>query len=103
MRPERLRDLLWFILPALLLWVQYPLWWGRGGVLDNRQLQHNIADLNAQNHRLQQRNARLSAEVDDLKHGLAVIEEYARRDLGLIKQHEVFYGVISSVEHSKNN
>ncbi len=87
----KIHYLLWVLLPALLLWVQYQLWLGQGGIIENRQLQSKSQALQMQNRYLQARNASLSAEVEDLKQGLASIEEYARRDLGMIKQGEVFY------------
>ena len=37
------------------------------------------------------RNAALSADVVDLQHGYAAIEERARYELGMIKQGEIFY------------
>lgn len=86
-----IQQLLWLLLPILLLWVQYQLWLGRGGLLENRQLQAEIRQRQQHNAQLQSRNALLNAEVEDLKHGFVTIEGYARRDLGMIKQGEVFY------------
>jgi len=37
---------------------------------------------------------RLSAEVEDLKHGEEAIEERARSELGLLKPGETFYQVV---------
>jgi cell division protein FtsB len=36
----------------------------------------------------------LQAEVEDLKSGLAAIEELARNELGMIKEGETFFQVI---------
>jgi len=88
--------ILWIILPVLLLWVQYQLWLGQGGILENRQLQTKIVHFQTQNTKRQQRNLKLNAEIKDLKQGFASIEKYARRDLGMIKQGEVFYSFVPS-------
>ena len=81
-----------FVTVALLLLlasVQAGLWLGDGGLptvmrlqaqLD-RQLQANAAQRVA--------NQRLSAEVDDLRQGLEMVEERARADLGMVKPDEI--------------
>jgi cell division protein FtsB len=43
---------------------------------------------------LQERNATLRAEVDDLKEGLAAIEARARSELGLIRQDETYFQLL---------
>ncbi|MEJ2214460.1 MAG: septum formation initiator family protein, partial [Gammaproteobacteria bacterium] len=47
--------------------------------------------------RMQQENRQLRAEIDDLKSGLAAIEERARNDLGMIKENEVYFQIVDSV------
>ena len=46
------------------------------------------------NKRLESRNEKLTADVDDLKHGLDAIEERARSEMGMIKTDETFIQVI---------
>ena len=46
------------------------------------------------NARMEERNAVLAAEVQDLKSGLDAIEEKARSELGMIKQGETFFQLI---------
>ncbi|MDR0673632.1 MAG: cell division protein FtsB [Zoogloeaceae bacterium] len=82
----------WFAIAllALLLLLQYPLWFGKGGWLkvweyDRQLLQHREA-----NRQLEVRNAGLDAEVRDLKTGYEAIEERARFELGMIKPGEAF-------------
>ncbi len=75
---------------ALLGLVQAALWFGDGGLPHARKLQ---SQLDAQQRRiadLKQSNARLAAEVDDLKLGLEMVEERARADLGMVKPDEVY-------------
>jgi cell division protein FtsB len=75
---------------ALLILVQHPLWFGKGGWLKvweyDRQLQ-----LHQETTRQRiARNTELDAEVRDLKTGYEAIEERARFELGMIKPDEVF-------------
>ncbi|MCB1744588.1 MAG: cell division protein FtsB [Gammaproteobacteria bacterium] len=76
---------------VLLLLVQYSLWVGRGSLADVWRLQHAIAEQRQQNQELAERNQRLRAEVDDLKSGLEVVEERARRELGMIGLGETLF------------
>ncbi len=83
-----------YILLALILLLQYPLWLGKGSWLrvwdNNRQLQAQ----KAVNEQTRLRNALIDAEVRDLKNGTEALEERARSDLGMVKQGEVFFQVI---------
>jgi cell division protein FtsB len=42
---------------------------------------------------MRERNARLAAEVTDLKNGLDAIEERARSDMGMVRTDEQFFWV----------
>ncbi len=90
-----------FVLMALLILLQYPLWIGKGGWLRvwdvDRQLQQQ-KDVNRQ---LEVRNAGLDAEVRDLKQGYDAIEERARFDLGMVKQDEVFVQIPEKLPESQ--
>lgn len=79
---------------AILLLLQYPLWFGSGGLLTLWQLQREIDHQRAENARLKERNEALEAEVADLKQGLAAIEERARNELGMVKKGETFFQVV---------
>ncbi len=85
-----------YILLALILLLQYPLWFGKGSWLrvwdNNRQLEAQKSI----NEQTRQRNAVLDAEVRDLKRGTEALEERARSELGMVKQGEVFFQVIAS-------
>ena len=84
-----------FVLAALILLVQYPLWLGKGSWLRVWSLNDQLQSQKDTNAKLQQRNAALDAEVRDLKQGYDAIEERARYELGMIKQDEVFYQVLA--------
>lgn len=83
-----------YILAAMLLAIQYPLWVGKGGWLRVRDLDQQLVAQNETNAKLKARNDALDAEVRDLKQGLDALEERARMELGMIKRDEVFYQVV---------
>jgi len=79
---------------VLFITLQLTLWFGEGGLAEVRQLRLKIEQQQAENVRLNERNAALEAEVKDFKQGLAAIEERARNELGMIKKDETFFQII---------
>ena len=90
------------LLIALIVLLQYPLWFGTGGVVRLLDLQHQITAQQAENARLKERNQALAAEVLDLEQGLAAVEGRARSDLGMVKKGETFYQVIEPPAKNSN-
>jgi cell division protein FtsB len=82
------------ILALLVVALQYPLWFGKGGWLRVRELERNLAMQHEATAKLKARNDALDAEVRDLKEGNEAIEERARLQLGMIKRDETFYQVV---------
>ena len=82
------------LLIGVLLYMQYTLWFGKGGIRDVRMMRDQIDKQHQEIAVLKERNQSLAAEVLDLKEGLEAIEERARSEMGMIKQDEVFYQVI---------
>jgi len=82
---------LWSILAVMILLLQVRLWTGEGSFVQAHQLEHRIALQKAANAKLAVRNARLVAEVDDLREGNGAIEERARMNLGMIRKGETFF------------
>lgn len=78
---------------AITALLQYKLWFSDVGKSAQRQLERELREQHAQRDALEQRNAVLEAEVLALKQDPAALEARARRDLGMIKQGEVFYFV----------
>ncbi len=78
------------VLIALLLVLQGQLWFGRGSIPDVMRLRQTLKDQKQQNAAAQLANDRLSAELDDLKDGLEMVEERARSEIGMVKPNEVF-------------
>ena len=83
--------LLALIFVALILALQYPMWLGKGGWLQVRELDRQVAAQKQANVDLKARNDALDADVRDLKQGFEAIEERARSELGMVKQDEVFF------------
>lgn len=90
--------LLALILLTVLILLQVKLWVGAGGWREVEQLEASVAVQKQENAKLEQRNAALAAEVDDLKRGQAAVEERARAELGMIKPGETFYRVVDPAD-----
>jgi cell division protein FtsB len=80
-------------LAALLLLVQADLWFGKTGLPYVMSLQAQLREQQAANDSARARNARLSAEVNDLKEGLEMVEEKARAELGMVRPNEILVQV----------
>jgi cell division protein FtsB len=88
----------WFIgvLAALVLVLQYRIWLSPHGAREVLQFSSAVEQQVAQNKQLAARNRQLRAEVLDLQHGYAAMEERARSGLGLIRANETYYQVVTS-------
>jgi len=76
---------------ALLLILQVRLWFSEDGYREVARLEDQVEEQREENERLQERNARLEAEVKDLKGGFSAVEERARADLGMVEDDESFF------------
>jgi len=77
----------------LIVALQYPMWLGKGGWLQVRESDRQLAVQREANAKLKVRNDALDADVRDLKTGTEAIEERARAELGMIRQDEVLFQV----------
>lgn len=75
---------------VLLALVQGALWLGDGGLPQVMKLNNQLRSLQQRNTQARQTNARLQAEVQDLRQGLEMVEERARSELGMVKPDELF-------------
>ncbi len=73
------------VLIALLIVIQYPLWWGHGGWLRVHELRQQLNDQLQKNADAKLRNERIAGEVQDLQGGTSAIEERARYEMGMGK------------------
>lgn len=86
----------WLIagLLLLLIFLQYRLWFGDGGLEEISRLEARVAQQRLINQGLQERNRQLEIEVLELQEGLEGVEERARSQLGMVKEGEVFYQLL---------
>ena len=90
-----MRWLLFFLI-GVFIFLQYELWYSKGGIVS--ALKHKQA-LAAQAKKLaqtNQRNKHLEANIHELKNGQQAVEGEARKELGMVKKGEVFYQVVKS-------
>ncbi len=81
------------VLAALFVAVQADLWLGRGSLPQVMGLRSQLDVQLAVNDEARARNARLAAEVSDLKEGLEMVEAKARSELGMVKPDEILVQV----------
>lgn len=77
------------VLVALLAVFHAQLWIGRGSLPEVQQLRQRLQAQLAANEAAAAANARLAAEVRDLREGVGTIEEMARFELGMVKPDEI--------------
>ena len=84
------------LLALLLVMVglQHRLLMAPGNLFEVGQLQERVKREHEAVDQLVERNAQLTAEVDDLRTGVTAIEDRARSELGMIKPGETFIRVI---------
>lgn len=75
--------------------LQHRLWFGQHSVQEYLQHKAELANHRASNAQLEKRNMLLKADVADLQSGLDSIEERARNELGLVRQDEVFFRILT--------
>lgn len=80
---------------VMLVGLQWPLWFGKGGWMRVRELETELNGQNALNEDLRLRNQKLRSEVSSLRDGLDAIEERARYELGMIGNEEIYVQIVS--------
>jgi len=80
-------------LAAGLLVVQADLWFGKGNMPYVMSLRKQVDVQRIANTTARERNARVAAEVSDLKEGLEMVEEKARAELGMVRPDEILVQV----------
>ncbi|MCY7314544.1 MAG: cell division protein FtsB [Rubrivivax sp.] len=81
------------VLAGLLVVVQGDLWFGKGNLPYVWGLQKQLDQQRLANAAARERNARVAAEVSDLKEGLEMVEERARSELGMVRPDEILVQV----------
>ena len=85
----------WITLALLTLIVatQASLWFGKGSLPYSWTLQKTLDTQQTRNASARERNARVAAEVSDLKEGLEMVEDKARSELGMVRPNEILVQV----------
>ena len=83
--------LLLLALVVMLIMLQVRLWFSEDGYREVSRLDEEVVAQKLENDNLGERNARLAADVLDLKSGNSAIEERARADLGMVEEDEDFF------------
>jgi cell division protein FtsB len=81
------------IIAGLLAAVHADLWFGKGNMPYVMSLRKQLGEQLAANDAARERNARVAAEVSDLREGLEMVEEKARSELGMVKPDEILVQV----------
>lgn len=76
---------------VMLIMLQVRLWFSEDGYREVSRLDEEVVAQKLENDNLGERNARLAADVLDLKSGNSAIEERARADLGMVEEDEDFF------------
>lgn len=82
----------------LLIAIQYPLWIGKGGWLHVYQMDKEVQAQEAKNRELENRNNKITGDVNDLRQGTRAVEERARIEHGMVKESETMVRIIQSDE-----
>ena len=80
---------------GILVLLQYTLWFGQSGYFAQARLTGQLTEQQERVTLLRERNEVLTAEVLALKDDDTAVEARARRDLGMIREGEIFYLVPS--------
>ena len=84
------------ILALIVVLLQYRVWVSDHGVREVSRLSAALDAQTVANAEQHERNRQLVAEVNDLKGGLAAVEERARSELGMVGSSETFYQVVTA-------
>jgi cell division protein FtsB len=83
------RAVTWTLLTILVV-LQGQLWIGRGSLPEVWRLQSQLSQQAQLNGKALITNQRLNAELLDLKNGLEMVEERARKEIGMVRANEIF-------------
>jgi cell division protein FtsB len=79
---------------ALLIFLQYRLWFENGGISDLVRLKKMIVVQAEENDKLKKRNDDLLFQIQRIQNSQDAAEARARSELGMVKKGETFYQVV---------
>lgn len=82
---------IFIILIIALVVLQHKLWLGDGNLIQWVALEKKLEVQRRENDKLAARNRAIEADIRELKSGDQALEEQARYELGMIKEHEEYY------------
>lgn len=82
---------IFIILIIALVVLQHKLWLGDGNIVQWINLEKKLEAHRQENEKLAARNRAMEADIKELKGGDQALEEQARYELGMIKEHETYY------------
>lgn len=75
--------------------IQWPLWFGKGGISRMYSLERELESVREANDRLRAENDAVAAEIESLESGSGAVEERARMRLGMIRDDEVLFRFVA--------
>ena len=78
------------LLVLLLVILHVQIWFGRGSVPNVSKLITQLEEQKKDNAQAEISNTQMTAEINDLREGLEMVEEKARTELGMVKANEIF-------------
>lgn len=88
------RSAIAIFLVATLAFLQYRLWFEKGGIRDMVKLKHSLAEQQRENATLKKQNDELYKQVQRIQKSNEAVESRARSELGMVKKGETFYHVV---------
>lgn len=94
----RTRYFIYISLVSAAIAIQWPLWFGKGGISRMHSLEAELASIRESNDRLRAENDAVAAEIESLESGSGAVEERARMRLGMVRKDEVLFRFVPKGE-----
>ena len=85
----RVRYFFYILLVSAAIAIQWPLWFGKGGISRMHALEAELTSIRESNDRLRAENDAVAAEIESLESGSGSVVERARMRLGMVRKDEV--------------
>lgn len=82
------------LLVSALIFLQYRLWFDKGGIRDMVRLRKSLAVQRVELAKMKKQNNELLFQVQRIQNSSDAAEARARGELGMVKKGEVFYQVV---------
>ena len=92
------RYFFYILLVSAAIAIQWPLWFGKGGISRMHALEAELTSIRESNDRLRAENDAVAAEIESLESGSGAVEERARMRLGMVRKDEVLFRFVPKGE-----